>query len=161
MIFMCLSTQFPLVCQPVMRALVMPNSYATTVHSWKRGWAVWHLQRACYSKHMLLPASPLLLHGACCLPVLSRTYQGAAIVHVVQVSVGVSTEVQARSDPWERTAFLQTQAAFWRSVFIFNLKNTSMCVSGAVRRLFKFLGIHLIRKSKTCALNRSKRHCNI
>lgn len=149
---MCLSTQFPLVCQPVMRVLVVPNSYATTVHSWKRCCAVWHLQRVCSSPQTLLPASPLLL---------GRTYQGAAVVHVVQVSMGVGTEVQARSDPWERTAFLQTQAALWRSVFIFNLKKTSMCVSGEVLRPFKFLGIHLIRKYKTCAVNRSKRHCDI
>lgn len=158
---MCLSTQFPPVCQPVRRALVMPNSYATAVHSWKCCCAVRHLRRACYSNQMLLPASPQLLHEACCLPVLSRTYQGAAIVHVVQVSMGVSTEVQARSDPWEWTAFLQAQAALWCSVFIFNLKNTSMCVSGEVLSLFKFLDIHWIRKSKTCALNRSQRRCDI
>lgn len=153
---MCLSTQFPLVCQPVMRVLVMPNSYATTAHSWKRCCA-------CDTCRERVPLTKCCYLPALCssTPVLSRTYQRAAIVHVVQVSMGMSTEVQARSDPWERTAFLQTQAALWRSVFIFNLKKTSMCVSGEVLGLFKLLGIHLIRKYKTCAVNRSKRHCNI
>lgn len=55
------------------------------------------------------------------------TYHCAAIGHVLLVSVGMSREVQTCSDPWEWPAFLQTQTAFYSSVFKLDLRDG--CVS--------------------------------
>lgn len=52
----------------------------------------------------------------------SQTYQSTPVLHIVQVSVSMSTEVEAGSDPRERATFLQPQAALGGSVFVLDLQ---------------------------------------
>lgn len=52
----------------------------------------------------------------------SQTYQSTPVLHIVQVSVSMSTEVEAGSDPWEWATFLQPQATLGGSVFILDLE---------------------------------------